>query len=55
MGQTFQFPDLFPTDKVEQQNSELKHLQVTEDYDILIEKRKIYANKRHNIPNWFGI
>ena len=51
----FEFPDLFPKDKVDQTSKDLKGVQKEMDFGQLRETRKNYKNKRHNVPDWFGI
>jgi len=51
----FEFPDLFPKDKVNELSKDLTEAQKEVEFGTLREKRKVYRNMRDNVPDWFSI
>jgi len=52
----FEFPNLFPTEKVDESSATNDLRKVNEEIELGKNKarRKNYQNLRHNVPNWFG-
>jgi len=52
---TFQFPDLFPKDRVNQLSKDLSDAEKEVEFGRLRERRKYYKNMRDNVPDWFQL
>lgn len=51
----FQFPDLFPKEKTDEITGDMRKVNEEIELGKRKELRKSYKDKRHNVPNWFGL